>query len=354
MVSRRNVWWKIATAAFNWYILLPIAGLGVFDTTWRFFLNDEQKETIRNVVPTLPQEWPWQGTAMLVLILVLVAVLEKSYRLIDEKDRVVEQVRLKRPVIKVRPKIASGLLRLRDQSFDLDEQSKDSFVFVLRNTGSDDAVDIRITCSTPSLNLRELLREDSRLKCVPDGEEINVFTRIELAGGGQWHRFELASEDEKRLDIIPKGEETEFELPRRTKQALILFLQEQALRLQEIQWRKNRDGSDIVDLLSRPHDVRAHREHFEQRQRELLILLPEIELVIEYSDHSGAAHSEEQKIRGVYSAIMGVGYAQHTDKDGRVSLQLSPTSGLLYFEDKQNPSEGMYQRFIALLGRREW
>ena len=349
ILKRLKIWGAILKAALVWYVLAPVAVLGVFDAVWRFVLSDEHKSVLQENIPGLPSGWPWQGTIMLVLALVVLALLEKAYRLVEDKDLEVERARRKRPDIKIRPQSTTSHIGFRDETLDLDKKSSGAFLINARNVGSEDAVDVRIMFSIPDLNLRECFDGGSSFRHVLENDCVNVFTRIELPNGGSWQRFQLSAEGERRLDSLQRGESAEIDLPAPTKCGLILYMQDQAIKASEAQRKSLQAESSLSDLINRPTDVKAHREYFERRQREALVQLPAIKVEVSYGDHSGEVFNEAYELRSIFSPIGGIGYAWQEEED-KVALVLHPSGGLVCFEDEQNPRDGMYHQWATLLG----
>jgi hypothetical protein len=227
-------------------------------------------------------------------------------------------------------------------------EKKSPFVMSLKNIGIPKAIEIELSFSTPLdiEKLRATLKSSQTFPQMEVREHGNVYVPLEFSLGNvsQSMILEFRGENIRRVAALASDNSSEITVPYppAIQNLLCLSLLDSAFKVGSQIDVEMRDRVDELRKLMEQHNQRKAEEELQARDRRMTIALPEVDVNITYSGTDGVQYHQNEKIKSVYKIVVSPFWAFENEQ--RKKLYFNGGSGVLSFEDRDNPDEGFYNR----------
>ena len=210
-----------------------------------------------------------------------------------------------RPVLRIRPVTATVQLEWIDKTiFPSKHDGKSPFSFILTNIGNARAIDVEMVFRAP-LGIQEIQAELQSSGVFPGFDIKDDKVTVPLQFGKQFSRvtLPLGSDDVRAIDSLDfeSGHNEKFvEYPLKTQNGLIIWLVSRSYNLGQVRHSKWIQDMQAQEKLFKEKGqikwtemwAEYNLQKLQQRQREGVLVCPEITVTISYKDVSGHNFSE--------------------------------------------------------------
>jgi hypothetical protein len=276
---------------------------------------------------------------------------EQTIGLVESREKLISV----RPVLRIKPIAATVPLDWKGKSVLLSKKNgKSPLSILLTNIGNARAIDVEMVFRAP-LGAKEIQAE-LQSSGVFQGFEIRsdkVTVPLQFGKQSSSATLLLGSDDVRAIDAVdfePGHNEKRVEFPLRTQNGLILWLLSRSYHLGQVRHAKwIQDMRAQEKLFKEKGQIKWTEmwaeyslQQLQQRQREGVLVCPEITVTISYKDVAGHNFSETHIIKSIYQPTSESFWV--IDGEQRY---LEGGFGLISFEDKENPSEGFFHMFVG-------
>ncbi len=260
-----------------------------------------------------------------------------------------------RPLLRIKPVPATVDLHWKGRSvFPSRKDGKSPLSVLLTNIGNTRAIDVEMVFQAP-FGTQEIQAELQSSGVFPGFEIKGDKVTVLLQFGKQISRviLPLGSDDVRAIDAVDfesGHNEKCVEYPLKMQNGLMLWLLSRSYHLGQVRHSKWVHDMEAQEKLFKENDqikwtemwAEYSLQQLQQRQREGVLVCPEITITISYKDVAGHNFSEIHIIKSIYQPTGEPFWV--IDGEQRY---LEGGFGLLSFEDKENPSEGFFHMFVG-------